>query len=73
MISNCLLYNRIIEIGIIRVEGNVVVDEFSTLVNPNCNNVLFDYSFIKKEFLRTTAKEYSLCLKLLGLEIFNLT
>lgn len=28
-------YGRIIEIGIIRVEDNEIVDEFSTLINPN--------------------------------------
>ncbi len=84
---------RIIEIGIIRVENNVIVDEYSTLINPQtsidpfiqtltgitsqqlqdaptfydvskrikellkdsmfvAHNVLFDYSFIKREFER---------------------
>jgi DNA polymerase III subunit epsilon len=86
-------HGRIIEIGIIRVEDGVVVDEFSSLINPDmtvdpfivsmtginpgelqnapsfyavkdrikeilkdslfvAHNVLFDYSFIKREFER---------------------
>ena len=28
--------DRIIEIGIVRVEGNRIVDEFESLINPNC-------------------------------------
>ncbi len=86
-------YGKIIEIGIIRVENNIIVDQFSSLINPQtvvdpfiqtmtgitaeqledaptfydvadkireilsdslfiAHNVLFDYSFIKREFER---------------------